>query len=345
MYRIFRPLIFRLDPERAHALTLWLAALAGAVPPLRSLSRTVFSAPAKPVEALGLRFCNPVGLAAGYDKDAVAWRGLESLGFGHLELGTVTPLPQAGNPKPRVFRLQADTGLINRLGFPGQGADFFEAQLKRTRWTPQRKRVKPASSPVVIGINIGKNKDTPNEEAALDYLQLLERLSPYADYLTINVSSPNTVGLRRLQARDALEDLLTQLAARRETLSEQVPILVKIAPDLNEDELSDALGAIQAAGLDGVIATNTTIGRQGLGSSHAAEGGGLSGAPLSAQSAAMTARIVALTGGELPLISVGGIMTPDEARARLDAGAALVQVYTGMIYSGPGWVRQLVAAL
>ena len=344
LYTILRPLIFRMDPEKAHALTLRLAARVGQSKPLRGLATRLFSAPNQPVSAFGLTFRNPVGLAAGYDKDALAWRGLQTLGFGHLELGTVTLRPQAGNPKPRVFRLSEEHGLINRLGFPGNGADFFESQLRGAGWQPQRDRdLNGGISPgVVLGINIGKNKDTPNEAAALDYLALLERFAPLADYLTINVSSPNTVGLRRLQARDALEDLLGQLARRRRELAVPVPILVKIAPDLDQDELADALGAIQGAGLEGVIATNTTLRRDGLRSPHSTEAGGLSGAPLSERSAAITARIVTLCGDALPVVSVGGITTPEDARRRLDAGAVLVQIYTGLIYQGPALVRAIL---
>jgi dihydroorotate dehydrogenase len=286
-------------------------------------------------------FRNPVGLAAGYDKDASAWRGLAALGFGHLELGTVTPRAQAGNPKPRLFRLPEDEGLINRLGFPGSGAGVFERNLSVPR---------PPSP--VIGINIGKNKDTPNAEAARDYVYLLQRFAPLADYLTVNVSSPNTAGLRDLQGKAALQTLLGELANARKKTSPlspvsrlPSPILVKLAPDLSDAELDDSLDAILAAGMDGVIAANTTIRRDGLRSPHAGETGGLSGAPLAQRSTEIIAKIHARTGGQLPIIGVGGIMTPEDAKAKLDAGATLVQVYTGMIYGGPGIVKRIVRNL
>ncbi len=357
MYRIIRPLIFRFDPERAHALTLYVLRFTGAVPPLRNLISWLYRAPDKPVTAFGLTFRNPVGLAAGYDKDGVAFRGLAALGFGHLELGTVTPRAQVGNPKPRVFRLAADAALINWLGFPGKGADYFAKNVS----TFQR-------SNVILGINIGKNKDTPNEDAARDYLHLLERFAPLADYLTVNVSSPNTAGLRDLQGKAALNALLGALSdARQTTVSQspitnpstsasassahrlstsyQLPILVKLAPDLTNAELDDSLDAILAAGMDGVIATNTTIRREGLRSPHGGETGGLSGAPLTQLSTEIIAKIYARTGGKLPIIGVGGIMGPDDAKAKLDAGATLVQIYTGMIYGGPGIVKQIVSGL
>ncbi|GAB4577754.1 MAG: quinone-dependent dihydroorotate dehydrogenase [Anaerolineales bacterium] len=350
MYSLLRPLLFRLDPEQAHTLTLRVLHLTGQFAPLRILAQKYFEAPPKPVTAFGLTFRNPVGLAAGYDKDALGARGLASLGFGHLELGTVTPRPQPGNLKPRVFRLPEDRAVINRMGFPSLGADFLQHQLSTSR---------PPSS-VILGINLGKNKDTPNEDAARDYLTLYQRFAPLADYLTINVSSPNTVGLRRLQARDALEDLLGQVARQRASESAnyqtthrqlpnysitQLPILVKLAPDLTDEELDDALDAITRTGMDGVIATNTTLRRDNLRSPHAGETGGLSGAPLTRLSTDIIAKIHARTQGKLPIIGAGGIMSPDDAKAKLDAGAVLVQVYTGLIYAGPGLVKAIIKSL
>src|SRR5215208_5755063 len=269
MYPFFRFLLFQLDPEVAHQLTLQLMRLGG-MEPLHSILREVFFAPPQPVEAFGLTFKNPVGLAAGYDKDAVAIRGLAALGFGHLEVGTVTPQPQPGNPSPRVFRLPEDEAVINRMGFPGLGSEFLQKQLNpslrdgiaerlipRSRKTIQT-RIKKGD--VILGINLGKNKDTPNEEAALDYLELLQCLAPYADYLAINISSPNTVGLRQLQGRPALEALLKQLHIQRrmeeKTLEKRIPLLVKLAPDLTEQELDDAVDVILANHMDGIIATN-----------------------------------------------------------------------------------------
>ena len=308
------------------------------LPPLSRLLRQMYTAPARPIEAFGLHFRNPVGLAAGYDKDGLGWRGLACLGFGHIEVGTVTPLPQAGNPKPRLFRLTEEQALINRLGFPGRGAEFVARRLKGKR---------PRG--LVLGVNLGKNKDTRLEQAANDYLLLLEQFAPLADYLVVNVSSPNTVGLRRLQARDLLEGLLTQLAqsraAKARQLGHHVPLLVKLAPDLQDNELDDALGAIISSGMDGVIATNTTISREGLHSQFAREAGGLSGAPLYGRSLAMVRRIVHLTEGRLPVVGVGGIMDADSARKMLEAGAVLVQVFTGLIYQGPALVKKISSEL
>lgn len=340
MYSFLRPLIFRLDPERAHALTVRLIRLAGAVPPAAAILRKMYAAPSQPVTAFGLIFTNPVGLAAGYDKDGLAWRGLACLGFGHVEVGTITPRPQLGNPKPRVFRLVRDQAVINRMGFPGLGADFAVRQLSGPR---------PAG--FVLGVNIGKNKDTPVEQASEDYLSLLRTFAPLADYLAVNVSSPNTAGLRRLQGRDMLEALLGALARERQGCLGQarrpgsLPILVKLAPDLSDEELDDALGAVMSAGMDGVIATNTTLARPNLVSGHATESGGLSGAPLTLRSRTFVQQIVRRTQNRLPVIGVGGIMNVTDARAMLDAGACLVQVYTGMIYAGPGLVQSILRGI
>jgi len=331
MYSVVRSLLFRADPERVHHATLQLLRFAGAFPAAGALLRALYAAPDKPVQAFGLTFRNAVGLAAGYDKDGMAWRGLAALGFGHIEIGTITPKAQPGNPKPRVFRLPEDRAVINRLGFPGKGAAYVAERMRGAR---------PPG--LILGANLGKNKDTPNEQATEDYLALMEVFSALADYLVVNVSSPNTVGLRRLQARTALTHLLDQLAHRREQLPIRRPILVKLAPDLTEAGLDDALDAVTQTGMDGVIATNTTIAREGLRSRHAAQTGGLSGAPLQARSFAMLTAIIRRLNGTLPVISVGGIMSPDQAQARLDAGAALVQVYTGLIYAGPGLIQAVI---
>lgn len=340
MYRLFRPLLFRLDPETAHHLTLQLIRL-GAYQPFEGILRGLYLTPEKPVMAFGLRFPNPVGLAAGYDKDGTAWRGLATLGFGHIETGTVTPLPQPGNPKPRIFRLVQDEGVINRMGFPGKGAEAVMGALARST---KGKDKRPGG--VVLGVNIGKNKATPNEEAVLDYLALLQNFAPLADYLAINVSSPNTVGLRQLQGRAALEELLTQMDAQRRLesarLNKRVPLLVKLAPDLSQAELDDALEAILRTGMDGVIVTNTTLGRAGLRSEKREESGGLSGKPLTERSRAVLEATVRKVEGKIPVVSAGGITSADEAKRRLEAGAALVQVYTGMIYAGPGLIKKIV---
>jgi dihydroorotate dehydrogenase len=295
-------------------------------------------------------------LAAGYDKDGVAIKGLATLGFGHIEIGTITPRPQPGNPQPRVFRLVEDEAVINRMGFPSQGSEFVQGQLNPAlaRGFSERligislRKARNIHRPraTILGINLGKNKDTPNEEAVFDYLALLQNFAPLADYLAINVSSPNTVGLRSLQGRDALEGLLTQLNLQRrieqDLLKKSIPLLVKLAPDLTEQELEDAIGVIIDTGMDGIIATNTTLARDGLSSTHRVESGGLSGKPLTRLSDDVLAQIVKKVGGRIPVVGVGGIMNPDDAKRKLDLGATLVQVYTGMIYAGPGLVKEIV---
>lgn len=335
MYPLLRPLLFRLDPEHAHALTLQLIRLAGRLPPLGALLRAWFQCPQKPVQAFGLSFPNPVGLAAGYDKDGLGWRGLANLGFGHIEIGTVTPRPQPGNPQPRVFRLLKEQAVINRMGFPGRGAAFVARQLAGRR--------RPG---LVLGVNLGKNAATPLENAAADYLSLLQTFTPLADFLVINVSSPNTAGLRRLQARHALQELLSLLGQERQAqqahLGRAIPLLVKLSPDLTQAELDDAVEVILRTGMDGVIATNTTLDRQGLCSPLAEEVGGLSGAPLRERSTAMIRHIHKRTEGRLPIIGVGGIMDPAGAQEKLDAGAIMIQVYTGLIYRGPGLVKEIL---
>jgi len=351
MYKFLRPLLFQLYPETVHQLTLQALRLAGNVPPALWLLSQLFKAPAKPVQAFGLTFKNPIGLAAGYDKNALALKGLATLGLGHVEVGTITPKPQPGNPKPRVFRLIEDEAVINRLGFPSQGAEQVSRRLLRfglgmAKSTPTRPS---ARNDIIIGINLGKNKDTPLEEAVHDYTELMRHFMFYADYLTINISSPNTVGLRRLQGREMLEQLLGAVQKERKSISlgrgGHAPILVKIAPDLNEEELADAIGVILDKGMDGIIATNTTLARDGLRSRHQGEAGGLSGSPLRGRSAAVLSHVVKLVDGKVPIVSVGGIMNPDDAKKRLALGASLVQVYTGMIYQGPQLVQQIVKSL
>ena len=343
MYSLFRRLLFRLDPETAHLLTLCALRITGAISPLDWGISLLFSAASKPVTAFGLNFKNPVGLAAGYDKDGLAVRGLSALGFGHIEIGTVTPLPQQGNPRPRLFRLVEDQALINRMGFPSRGAAFLLGKMRCL----DRKVLKRAE--VILGINLGKNKHTPNEEAVFDYLALLQNFAPHADYLAINVSSPNTIGLRDLQDRQALESLLAQLHAQRrleeKRLEKRLPLLVKLAPDLTEEQLDDAVEAILRTNMDGIIVTNTTVGRAGLQSMQQNEIGGLSGRPLGDRSEEVLRQIVKRVAGKLPIVSVGGIMTPEDAKRRLEMGAALIQVYTGLIYRGPGLVKGIVKSL
>jgi dihydroorotate dehydrogenase len=354
--------LFRLEPERSHALTLNALRLAGWFLPARKMLELIYKAPAKPVEAFGLTFKNPVGIAAGYDKDGLAILGLAALGFGHVEIGTVTPRPQAGNPRPRVFRLLEDEGVINRLGFPSKGSEFVQLKLNpslRSGWFERIYGIQPRKKTGVItsihkggaklGINLGKNKDTPNEDAVYDYVALVDNFAQYADYLTINISSPNTVGLRELQGRAALESLLSNLHQQRlisqEAHKKKLPILVKLAPDLTAPELDDAIDSILHTKMDGIIVTNTTLSREGLKSSLRGESGGLSGGPLTAKSEAVLYQTLRRVNGQIPIVSVGGIMTPEDAKRRLAMGAALVQIYTGMVYRGPGLVKQILKKL
>jgi dihydroorotate dehydrogenase len=339
LYPLLCPLLFRLEPESAHRFSIGMLHVVGAFPLLRRMVASAFSVVGcEPVEAFGLRFPNRVGLAAGYDKDGEAWRGLAALGFGHVEVGTVTPEPQPGNPRPRVFRLVEERCLVNRMGFPGLGAARVAGRLEG-----------PRRGGSVIGVNIGKQKTTPLEEAARDYLRLMDTFAPLADYLAVNISSPNTPELRRLQERGYLGDLLDQLAHHRVELTQRlqkpVPVLVKLAPDLDDDQLVAAVDAIQNAGLDGVIATNTTISRAGVDHPHAKEQGGLSGAALTSTSTEIIRKIHLHTGGRLPIVGVGGIMCPEDAREKLDAGATLIQLYTGLVFEGPGLVRRILEAL
>jgi len=334
---LIRPVLFKLDPETMHHAAIRMAKMAG-YPPLNWLTRLVFAPSiAKPVELFGLTFPNCVGLAAGFDKDGTAWRGLANLGFGHIEIGTVTPLPQPGNPQPRIFRLPDHDAIINRMGFPGVGADAVLESLPK----PEAKRT------FILGINIGKNKDTPLENAVGDYTQLIQKFAGVADYLAVNLSSPNTPGLRELQGRALLDELIREILAVRNQeairWNRRLPLLVKLSPDLSDTGLDDALTVLMDGEVDGIIATNTTIDRQGVAqSSQARETGGLSGQPLRARSTEFIRTMVQRTGDRLPIIGVGGIDSVESAQEKLDAGAKLIQVYTGLIYQGPGLVKQLV---
>lgn len=336
MYPLIRSALFKLPPEQAHRLILGLMTLVGKMPFLQQILRAWYACPNRHVQAFGLDFSNPIGLAAGYDKDATAWRGLACLGFGHIELGTVTLLPQKGNPQPRLFRHPEQEALINRLGFPGKGATFVAKQIQGVR---------PPG--LILGVNLGKSVDTPLQDAALDYVTLMELFQPLADYLVINISSPNTLGLRQLQAKQALQELLQEIhRVRQSYLSKHTPILIKLSPDLNDQELDDALDVITANRMDGVVATNTTVGRESV-HNHplAAEVGGLSGAPLRQVSTRMVQDIYRRTGGKLPIIGVGGVMDAESAKEKLDAGACLVQMYTGLVYKGPGIIPGIVTKL
>lgn len=354
MYNRLRPYLFRLEAERAHALTLNSLRLAGNFRPFYWLLAQIYKAPDKPLKAFGIAFKNPLGLAAGYDKDGHAIRGLSALGFGHIEIGTVTPRPQRGNPSPRVFRLPPDEALINRLGFPSRGSAFVQQRLDPDLRSgivgiSSRRPIGHRAGSLVLGVNLGKNRDTPNEEAILDYLALLGNFARHADYLTINVSSPNTAGLRQLQGRAALEDLLARLHQQRlleqEKLEQRVPLLVKLAPDLSESELDDAIEAILRAQMDGIIVTNTTLSREGLRSDRQSESGGLSGRPLQIKSEAVLLQTVKRVNGKIPIVSAGGIMNPDDAKKRLAMGATLIQIYTGLIYHGPSLPRDILRQL
>jgi len=337
--RFIRPALFRLDPERVHGLTLQALGLIGRFQPGRYALKKRYSLEDSLLKrrVFGLEFPNPVGLAAGYDKDGIGLWGLACLGVGHIEVGTVTPMPQPGNPRPRLFRLPDDQGLINRMGFPSQGVERLRSRLMH----------RPPG--IVLGINLGKGADTPIERAEGDYLYLLERLYALGDYFVVNISSPNTPNLRRLQAREHLPRLLEALDRRRRDLEARhgmrKPVLVKLAPDLDPDEIEAIAQAVRRSDVDGVIATNTTTRRAGLRSRRREETGGLSGAPLRELSTALVAQLAGLLGGRAPIIASGGVMTPEDALEKLEVGASLVQIYTGLVYEGPGLVRRILQAI
>ena len=328
LYGLARPLLFSLDEENAHQLALRAAGLAG-----------VFSArvPRIPVRAMGIEFPNPIGLAAGLDKNAEHIDALAALGFGFIEVGTVTPRPQPGNPRPRLFRIPEREAIINRFGFNNVGVDAFIANVRRSRWNG------------VLGINIGKNADTPAERAIDDYALCLEKVYPHAAYITINVSSPNTKGLRTLQEAHQLDALLARLTTLRTELSQRharsVPLVVKVAPDLGGDEIQAIADAVRRHRIDGLIATNTTVSRAGVeGLRHANEAGGLSGAPVREMATRVLAAFAAALKGEAALIGAGGILSGADAAEKFRAGASLVQLYTGLIYRGPDLVAECASA-
>ncbi|MBA2675250.1 quinone-dependent dihydroorotate dehydrogenase [Ramlibacter sp.] len=337
-YPLARPLLFSLDPEAAHDLTLGTLARLHATP-LRWAYCNGFVE--DPVDLAGLRFPNRVGLAAGLDKNARCIDALGAMGFGFVEVGTVTPKAQPGNPKPRMFRLPEANALINRLGFNNDGLDAFLANVRRADFR---------TSGRLLGLNIGKNAATPIERATDDYLACLEGVYPHADYVTVNISSPNTQNLRALQSDAALDGLLSAIAARRAQLAERhgrrVPLFVKIAPDLDETQVRFIADALQRHGMDGVVATNTTIGRDAVqGLPHARETGGLSGAPVLAPSNLVIAQLRAALGPRFPIIGVGGILSAEDAVSKIRAGADVVQIYTGLIYRGPALVDEAARAL
>lgn len=341
MYRLIRPLLFALDAETAHDLTLGLLRLAHRLPGARALMRRLYArrAPALPQHAMGLDFPNPVGLAAGLDKNAALSRPLMDMGFGWLELGTVTPQPQAGNPKKRLFRLPRQQGIINRMGFNSQGLAVFLRNLAG-----------PSRDAGLIGINIGKNRTTPAESALEDYLPALRAVYGQADYVAINISSPNTPGLRALQDEAPLTALLGALKREQGLLARQygryVPLVLKIAPDLEDADIDGIARLLLTHQFDGVIATNTTLTRPGLETEPLGqEAGGLSGGPLKPLSTRVIRRLYATLQGRVAIIGVGGIRSVEDAWEKLVAGADLVQVYSALIYEGPGLIPRIVAGL
>ncbi|KAB7834834.1 quinone-dependent dihydroorotate dehydrogenase [Streptomyces mobaraensis] len=345
MYRFFFRLVFRrMDPEQAHHVAFAWIRLAARIPVLRTFAAAVLAPRHKELrtEALGLRMHGPFGLAAGFDKNAAAIDGMAMLGFDHVEIGTVTAQPQPGNPKKRLFRLVADRALINRMGFNNDGSAAVARRLA------ERTAGKPAFR-TTVGVNIGKTKIVPEAEAVADYVTSTERLAAHADYLVVNVSSPNTPGLRNLQATEALRPLLTAVreAADRTVTDRRVPLLVKIAPDLADEDVDAVADLAVELGLDGIIATNTTIAREGLGlctpqrTVEAIGAGGLSGAPLKQRSLEVLRRLYARVGDRITLVGVGGVETADDVWERILAGATLVQGYSAFIYEGPFWCRAI----
>ncbi|RFB73587.1 MULTISPECIES: quinone-dependent dihydroorotate dehydrogenase [unclassified Herbaspirillum] len=338
LYALARPLLFSLDAESAHHLTLPALRRAAAL----GLTGFISKPAADPRTVMGVTFPNPVGLAAGLDKDGSYIDGLAALGFGSIEIGTVTPRAQPGNPKPRMFRLPAAHAIINRMGFNNGGVDAFVANVQASRFYQGKQGV--------LGLNIGKNADTPIERAADDYLHCLEKVYPYASYVTVNISSPNTKNLRQLQGASELDALLSQLKDAQLRLADQhkryVPVALKIAPDIDSEQIKNIADALLRHKLDGVIATNTTITRDAVkGLQYGEEAGGLSGAPVFELSNQVVRGLKAELGDALPIIGVGGILSGSNAKAKMEAGASLVQLYSGLIYRGPALVKECADAL
>ncbi len=341
MYKHFlRPILFQFDPEKIHHFSFWAIKTAFKTPFFAKITEKIYqvSDPNLERKIMGLTFPNPVGLAAGFDKDAKIGTDWRHFGFGFVEIGTITPRPQAGNPKKRLFRLPQDQAVINRMGFNNEGADIAAARLAKM----DRKGI-------ILGANIGKNKDTPNEKATEDYLICFEKLFPFVDYFVVNVSSPNTPNLRELQEKKPLTDLLLALRQKNDCFPHPKPILLKIAPDLSNSQLDDIVEVVQNTGIQGVIATNTTISRENLLSPPtkitAIGAGGLSGKPLTKRATEVIAYLSQKSKGSFVIIAVGGIMSPTDAQAKLAAGASLLQLYTGFIYEGPNLVRAILKEL
>lgn len=341
MYKhLIRPILFLFDAESIHHATFSLLAFALKLPLMKPLLRALFvrKNPGLERERWGLHFPNPVGLAAGFDKDALIGTDWKYLGFGFVEIGTLTPRPQAGNPKKRLFRLPQDQAILNRMGFNNEGVDKAVERLK-----------KMDKSDIIIGANIGKNKDTPNEQAVTDYQICFEKLYPYADYFVVNVSSPNTPGLRELQEKAPLLNLLNSLQQQNQATAKPKPILLKIAPDLTESQLDDIVEVVCESKIQGVIATNTTLSRHKLTSDPQMVAdlgaGGISGSPLTERADEVLRYLLEKAEGRFEVIGVGGIMQPQDAARKLQLGAALVQVYSGFIYNGPGFVKRILKAM
>jgi len=340
VYKLIKPILFLFPAERAHYLTVSLLKLTLALPIIGQIFRAIykFEHPNLEREVFGLKFKNPVGLAAGFDKDGKAFNAMSALGFGFIEVGTVTPVSQVGNPQPRLFRLPSDKGLINRMGFNNAGVDAMVERLKKG---------KPKG--VIIGGNIGKNKVTPNEQAERDYARCFEKLFPYVDYFVVNVSSPNTPNLRALQDKEPLTKLLSLLQKMNNEKPNPKPILLKIAPDLTNEQLDDILEIVETTKIAGIIATNTTISRADLTTSkstiEAIGNGGLSGVPVRQRSTEIIRYLYEKSGKTLKIIGVGGIASAADAKEKLDAGAILVQVYSGMVYAGPSLVKKINQSL
>lgn len=336
MYKLIRFFLFLVDPERIHYFTFSFIRFIHKIPGKRAIISAMYRVddPRLKKTVFGIEFPNPVGLAAGFDKNAVLFDEFYSFGFGAVEIGTVTPMPQPGNEKPRLFRLPADQALINRMGFNNYGADSAAARLKF------RKRGRP-----IIGGNIGKNKLTPNEDAGSDYLKCLRSLHDSVDYFTVNVSSPNTPGLRALQDKEPLMKILSDLKEENAKYTHPKPILLKIAPDLTNEQLDDIIEIVRVTKIEGVIATNTTISREGLTDPNKNEAGGLSGAPVTQRSTEVIRYLKTQSGNAFPVIGVGGIMSVQDALDKLDAGADLIQLYTGFIYEGPALVKKINKAI
>jgi len=335
-HKLVRPILFLFDPEKVHYFSFFMIKVLSAIPGVSFVIRSLYQLkhPSLEREVFGLKFPNPVGLAAGFDKNAVLYKQLSNFGFGFIEIGTLTPKAQPGNPKKRLFRLLEDQAIINRMGFNNEGVDDAVKRLKK-------------NSNILIGGNIGKNKITPNEEAVNDYIYCFNALFDVVDYFVVNVSSPNTPNLRALQDKEPLTHLLATLKELNDKKEHSKPILLKIAPDLTNEQLIDIVDIVTTVKIDGVIATNTTLERSNLASSPevTAEAGGLSGKPLSKRSTEVIRFLVKESNNAFPIIGVGGIHSPEDALEKLDAGAALIQLYTGFVYEGPAAVRNINRAI